>query len=263
MQWSWSRRGSRAAVSFVGVPSLLFVAALALGGCGPDGGPGVAATQTRGATVAFESIDGPPPAQFGKLVEDLNTEAHAHRLAVLSRNQPSAYRVRGYLSAEKAKGETTISWVWDVFDRDQHRALRITGVETAEDHRLGAWKVADDAMLQRIASSSMDQLAAFLTSSAVAPNAPVSTPAQSPAQVALIGDRNTTPEQAGIFRIFKPHEAGSEPPASPAVQPVSGRADDGRKTAAMPLAPRRPTEATALSAGETLMLAASSSADGR
>ena len=83
--------------------------------------------------------------------------------AVISREQPSAYRVRGYLAATVAKHQTTISWVWDVFDQDEHRALRISGEETAKVRHKDAWAAADDAMLQRIAQSSMEQLAAFLT----------------------------------------------------------------------------------------------------
>ena len=155
------------------------------------------AAQPRGASVAFESIDGPPPAQFGKLVEDLNTEAQSRRLAVISRESPSAYRVRGYLAAKTAKGKTTISWVWDVFDRDERRALRISGEETVKGlagRHHDAWAAADDAMLHRIARSSMDQLAAFLTSPEVAPGAPhrPRRPGAAP-QIVLLGD--TTPRR--------------------------------------------------------------------
>ncbi len=149
---------SRAA-SHVIRPLLAAAGVMALAGCGPDGQPGPNAAQPRGASVAFESIDGPPPAQFRKLVDNLNEEAQARRLAVASRESPSAFRVRGYLAAKTAKGETTVSWVWDVFDGDQHRALRITGEESVKGRHRDAWTVADDAMLQRIARSSMDQLA--------------------------------------------------------------------------------------------------------
>lgn len=210
------------------------------------------AGQPRGATVAFESIDGPPPALFNKLVANLNQEAQAHRLAVTSRESPSAYRVRGYLAAEVAKGTTTISWVWDVFDGDQHRTLRITGAETEKGRPRDAWSVADDAMLQRIARSSMDQLAAFLTSPAVVPNAP----APAPAQVALIGDHDTTPEAAGIFRIFSP-QAGPVAETAPAPEKTE------RKAAAVPLPRGRPAMPTVVSAHETVTLAAASHADGR
>src|SRR5690242_7359631 len=66
--------------------------AIALAGCQQDQQM-VSTAQPRGATVAFESIDGPPPAQFHELVQSLNDEAHSRQLAVISRDKPSAYRV--------------------------------------------------------------------------------------------------------------------------------------------------------------------------
>jgi len=237
----------------------LFVAAgvIALVGCSPDGQPSLNAAQPRGATVAFESIEGPPPAQFRTLVSNLNEEAQARRLAVTSRDSQSAYRVRGYLAAETAKGKTRISWVWDIFDGDQQRALRISGEETVNGRHHDAWALADDAMLHRIARSTMDQLAIFLTSPEVAPSAPAAAPgiaAIVPANVALIGDRDPSPEASGIFRIFKPQvdplteTNGAAPQADAAVISV-------------PLPRPRPTKAPSspiLSERETFTLAASS-----
>ncbi len=87
-------------------------------------------------------------------MQALNNEAQTRRLAVMSRESPSAYRVRGYLAAKVAKRQTTISWVWDVFDGDDRRALRIAGEETAKGPAArDAWAAADDAMLRRIAAA--------------------------------------------------------------------------------------------------------------
>jgi hypothetical protein len=219
---------------------------MALAACNPEDRPATLAGQPRGATVAFESIDGPPPGKFRQLVRDLNNEAQTRRLAVMSRESPSAYRVRGYLAATVAKKETTISWVWDVFDQDSRRALRISGEETAKGRHRDAWSVVDDDMLRRIASSSMDQLAAFLTSPEVAPSTPdmASVP-----PIVLVGLPDFTPEAAGIFRIFRPNAdpAPSETADSPAV------IDRGP----VPLPRSRPPVAAAVSARETLTLAAS------
>lgn len=212
---------------------------MALSACNPQDSPGAMAGQPRGASVAFESIDGPPPDQFRQLVQNLNAEAQSRQLAVMSRDSASAYRVRGYLAAKVAKHETTISWVWDVFDRDDHRALRITGEETAKGVHRDAWSVADEGMLNRIARSSMDQLAAFLTSPEVAPSTPDTEP-----QIAMAGTHS--PEAAGIYRI-------SQPNADPAQGEIAEPLD-----ATVPLPPKRPpVAAAALSARETLMLAAS------
>jgi len=227
-------------------PLLAAAGVIALAGCNPNGAASLNAAQPRGATVAFDAIDGLPPAQFNKLVENLNSEAQTRRLAVTSRESQSAYRVRGYFAAKVAKRETTVSWVWDVFDREEHRALRITGEESVKGRHANAWAVADDAMLHRIAGRSMDQLAAFLTSPEVSPSAPVPT-APATDQVALIGERDSSPEAAGIFRIFKPQ-------ADPL--PETEGSAPAPEAAAVPLPRPRPTAAAALPARKSIALAA-------
>jgi hypothetical protein len=236
--WGHRVRGTRRVWRVAG----LLTAALALAACNPDN-QGVSAQQPRGATVAFDSLDGLPPAQFQRLVKNLNDEAQSRRLAVISREQPSAYRVRGYLAATAGKHQTTVSWVWDVFDQDEHRTLRISGEETAKVRHKDVWAAADDAMLQRIAQSSMDQLAVFLTSPAVAPG----TAPQAEPQIALIGESDSSPEAAGIFRIFRPQ---ADPISTASAEPVGEEATDP-----VPLPRRRP--AALVSSRETLTLAAS------
>jgi hypothetical protein len=208
---------------------LAFVGALALAGCQTEKEAGMAAAQPRGATVAFESIDGLPQDRFHALVQDLNGEAQSRRLAVLSREQPTAYRVRGYFAAAVERGRTTISWVWDVFDRNERRAMRISGSEDTKNGK--AWDAADDAMLHRIARSSMEQLAGFLTSPDVAP-----APADEP-RLALTADEST-PEAAGIFRVSQPQAdpLAAEVAPEPAVArvPVPPKRPDDRGAAARP-----------------------------
>lgn len=255
MVWSLRRCAVGAAASCVAWPLVAAVGVLTLAGCGLDGQPSVNLAQPRGASVAFESVDGPPTAQFHKLVANLNEEAQARRLAVISRDKPSAYRVRGYLAAKVAKNRTTISWVWDVFDQNEHRALRITGEETVKGGHHKGWLAADDAMLKRIATSSMDQLAAFLTSPAVAPSAP----AASAPQVALIGQDDTSPEAAGIFRIFKAHADPVPAKTEQAPEPADV-AERPAIVGRVPLPRRRPPVAAAVSARDTVTLMASSGA---
>jgi hypothetical protein len=118
-------------------------------------------TASTGPTIAFESIDGPPVGIFNRLVDNLSSEAQARNLAIASREGAANYRVRGYLAAQVIRGRTHISWVWDVYDDDRLRALRITG-EEAGGRGGDPWSVADDGMLRRIARASMDRLAAYL-----------------------------------------------------------------------------------------------------
>ena len=247
MEWGSGGRALRATRGHLSQPVVLFaVCAMALTACTQDGQPGASPGQPRGATVAFESIDGPPAGQFRQLVQNLNNEAQTRRLAVMSRESPSAYRVRGYLAAKVVNKQTTISWVWDVFDGDDRRALRITGEETAKGRHQDAWSAADDTMLHRIARSSMDQLAAFLTSPDVAPGTP---DIAAEPQLVLAGSRDASPEASGIFRIFQ-HNADPAPTET-AEAPVANAGP-------VPLPRRRPPPAAAVSDRETLTLAASS-----
>ena len=252
MQLGLGRCAMRAAVLLVSRLGLMLAGVMTLAGCTSDGKPSMAA-QSRGATVAFESIDGPPPGQFRTLVQNLNDEAQSRQLAVISRESPSAYRVRGYLAAKVAKGQTTIAWVWDVFDNDERRALRISGEETANPRALGrhadAWSVADDAMLRRIARASLEQLASFLTSPEVAPGTPATS---SEPQLASIGSSNSSPESAGIFRVF---QANADPVATETAAAHMAANGSGYR---VPLPRRRPVPDAAVSALETLTLAASS-----
>jgi hypothetical protein len=172
---------------------------LMLAGCNTRRETELVAARPHGATVAFESIDGLPPSHFRTLVADLNDEAQARRLAVISRHEHPAYRVRGYFAAAVENGRTSISWVWDVFDRNDNRAYRISGTEPGGAGT--AWNAADASTLQKIATSSMDQLGAFLRSPKAVPGAP---PQADEPRLALLGQRDLSPEAAGIFKVVPP-----------------------------------------------------------
>jgi hypothetical protein len=123
---------------------------------------------TSGPTLAFDSIDGPPVGIFNRLVDNLSAEAQARQLSIASREGAANYRVRGYMAAQVVRGRTLISWVWDVYDDDKLRTLRITG-EEAGGRGGDPWSAADEQMLRRIARVSMERLSAYLRN----PEAPV------------------------------------------------------------------------------------------
>lgn len=151
-----------------------------LGGCANVGAASgnvanAQASMGNGATVAFESVDGPPPQVFERLVSLLDSEARLRNLAVVSRQEGAAYRVRSYLSAQIRGGRNNIAWVWDVYDRDQQRTLRLTGEEQTGKSGGDAWAAADDLVLRRIAQAGLTGLSAVINGtspSEVAPAAP-------------------------------------------------------------------------------------------
>jgi hypothetical protein len=188
--WGWTvRRGApaRSTVRALQFATFLSIAApFALGGCSSSGLPGAfSAGGGQARTVAFESIDGPPETVFKTLVRELNQEAQAQQISVVSRESAAQYRIRGYVAAHVQGKKTTISWVWDVYDADRQRAMRLTGEEAGTSSRT-AWNAADDQVLNRIARDGMVRLAAFLANPSAPEFAPSAPPAQSPPNVAFL-----------------------------------------------------------------------------
>jgi hypothetical protein len=165
-----NRTARRAAIG-----ATLLAIACGLGGCASGGaGSDSFAMASSGPTVAFESIDGPPPPVFERMVNVLDSESKLRNLSIVSREGSASYRVRSYLSAQVSRGRATIAWVWDVYDRDQQRALRLSGEEPAGKPGRDAWAAADDLLLRKIAQAGLSGLSGMIngTSPADAPPAP-------------------------------------------------------------------------------------------
>src|SRR5260221_2779449 len=169
-----TRTAPRAAVA-----AMLLAIACGLGGCAGGGGASGAyamAGSSGGATVAFESIDGPPPQVFDRMVSVLDNESKLRNLAIVSREGSAAYRVRSYLAAQVSHGRATIAWVWDVYDRDQQRALRLSGEEAAGKAGRDPWTAPEDLGLRKIAPAGLTGLSALINGTPP-PDAPPPQPA--------------------------------------------------------------------------------------
>jgi hypothetical protein len=127
------------------------------------------------------------------------------------------------MSALVGRNKTSFGWVWDVYDADKNRVLRISGEEpaTPAGRRQNAWAAADEQVLRGMSRNGMERIAAFLNSDVPAPAA-----IPEPALVTMASARDDSPEAAGIFRLF-----GSDRP--PAVATSEPDAD-------VPLPPHRP-----------------------
>lgn len=202
MRTSFDPKAARTARYGLIAAALLGIA-LSAGGCVTDNRMNAMAQAGNGATVAFDSIDGPPPQVFERFVDALNVEAQGKALAVASRQGAATYRVRAYLAAQINQGRTTIAWVFDVYDGNQQRALRLSGEEAAGKPGRDAWTVADAQLLRRIAQNGMGGVAALMNGTL-----PTGAPAQ-PAAPPLTG----------------PAIAATESPAPAAVVAASSPAD--------------------------------------
>jgi hypothetical protein len=158
------------------IAAALFAVSCALGGCAGGGATGsgsyAMASTGSGPTVAFESIDGPPPQVFDRMVSVLDSESKLRNLSIVSREGGAAYRVRSYLSAQVVRGKTVIAWVWDVYDNNQQRALRLSGEEAAGKAGRDAWAAADDLVLRKIAQAGLSGLSGMINGTPDAAPAP-------------------------------------------------------------------------------------------
>ena len=202
--------------------------ALSVAACNTTGQQAGALQAGQRTTIAFESIDGPPPAVFQRLVRKLSDEAEARQIPVVSREGFAPYRIRGYVAVGIRRRQAVLAWVWDVYDAQSGRALRLSGEEKAGPVGRDAWQAVNDEVLGRVARSGMEQLAAYFSSPQTAPDAAPAVPAapdNRPSAVARTDDFG--PEAYGIVRRPAP------PEISPSPVPASADA---------PVPPRRPTK---------------------
>ncbi|KRR27082.1 hypothetical protein CQ14_33970 [Bradyrhizobium lablabi] len=180
------------------IAAVLLIVASTLGGCAGGGAASgsyaMATSAGGGPTVAFESIDGPPPQVFDRMVSVLDSESKLRNLSIVSREGGASYRVRSYLSAQVVRGKTVIAWVWDVYDNNQQRALRLSGEEATGKANRDAWAAADDLVLRKIAQAGFSGLAGMVNGT------PDTAPAPAPERrgPAVASVEETVPAQGAV-----------------------------------------------------------------
>jgi hypothetical protein len=118
----------------------------------------------EGVPVAFESIDGAPAPVQTALLNELTSAASDRKVELVGSSAEARYRVRGYISTATEDGETKVSYVWDVFDSQKRRAKRLEGSSPAT-LASGSISTIDKDTLAKLAQSSMDEIAEFLSAS--------------------------------------------------------------------------------------------------
>jgi hypothetical protein len=134
---------------------------------------------------------------FDRMVSALDSESKLRSLSIVSREGSAAYRVRGYLAAQVVRGRTMIAWVWDVYDRDQQRTLRLTGEEPAGKAGRDPWAAADDMILRKIAQAGLSGLSGMVNGTAPA-DAPPPDPAPAGRGPAVASAEQPAPAQDAL-----------------------------------------------------------------
>lgn len=127
----------------------------------------------EGVPVAVESIDGAPAPVQTALMGELSTAASERNVDLVGSGTEARYRVRGYISTATEDGQTKVSYVWDVFDAQKRRAKRLEGSRSIT-LASGSISAIDKETLAKLAQSSMDEIAEFLSTSKSVQTAEVS-----------------------------------------------------------------------------------------
>lgn len=195
----------------------------------------LAAPQAKAKPIAFAPVIGAPAKVSSKMNELLIASAGQKNIPVVG-SKEAEYTVRGYLvAAADAKG-TKLSYIWDITDKGGKRAKRIQGDELIEGKKGGdPWALVDEAVMQRVAGKTADDLIAWIPSSgnpgttastdAPAAQAQAAEPSQQPQRVARAQEAS-----ANVLAVDQP--AASQPaaargPAVAFVPPVTGAPGDG------------------------------------
>ena len=116
--------------------------------------------------LRFDPIVGASVDAATPLTERLATRAKARGISLAGSTDPSTTHVlKGYFSTITEGKETTVIYVWDVYDPAGNRLHRINGQQKAPSNGGEGWSSVSPAMMQKIADLTIDQLAAWLASS--------------------------------------------------------------------------------------------------
>jgi hypothetical protein len=119
-------------------------------------------TRLQIAPIVGASVEAATP-----LTAELQTRAKQRGITLAgSADQTATHVLKGYFSAITEGKDTTVIYVWDVYDPAGNRLHRINGQMKAPSVGSGggadSWKAVAPATMQAIADQTIDQFAAFL-----------------------------------------------------------------------------------------------------
>jgi hypothetical protein len=121
----------------------------------------LAKTRLQVAPIVGASVDAAAP-----LTAELQTRAKQRGLTLVgSTDQTATHVLKGYFSTMSEGKDTTVIYVWDIYDPSGNRLHRINGQQKAPAVGGGeGWPTVAPATMQAIADQTIDQFAAWLGS---------------------------------------------------------------------------------------------------
>lgn len=164
-------------------------AALLLSGCNQQASPQISAGSSdsaqiapsgyspRPATFAVTSVQGAPSPFQNQFMAYFDADAAKQDVA-LTDFAGAHYLAKGYLSASLVDGGARVTYVWDIYDRDNHRAQRLDDEIAIAGAADDPWRLVGSEALAALAARSAGNLAAFLSNT---PEALAAAPKPAPA----------------------------------------------------------------------------------
>ena len=119
-----------------------------------------------GTRLRFDSVVGATVEAVTPLNERLASRARAAGIKIAGNTDPSTTHIlKGYFSTLSEAGETTVIYVWDVYDAEGNRLHRINGQQKAGSAAGEGWGAVPPATMQAIADVTIEQLATWLAGS--------------------------------------------------------------------------------------------------
>lgn len=149
-------------------------AAFALSGCNNQVSPAAVSAREqsaqilpsgyspRPAAVAVTGMEGAPTQLQNQFMAYFNADA-ARQDVALTDSGGARYLARGYISAFLVEGGAKLTYVWDIYDRTNHRAQRLNDEIPLKGAAADPWSLVDSAALSALAADSANELAAYLS----------------------------------------------------------------------------------------------------
>jgi hypothetical protein len=170
--------------------------------------------QAQSAKIAIAPIIGAPEQVGAQLQAQLATNIEAQKITVAkAANDPAEFTLRGFVTSDREKTRTKVTYIWDVFDQTGRRVNRITGEEVVVTPQKEPWAAVSANVINTIATKVSASLSSWLptqSAAAVASNVTQAGAGQVPATFAGAA----APAVAGSLQTAP----GVAKPATPAPQ---------------------------------------------